>query len=184
MIFFPFIFLFHFRTDSNLNDNLSPSEIDWVTSEWLCEKRSPPGNAGPDTTGTKGVMSKRRKWARRGKNSEVEKRAFKRLENDKETGSRRDNVSKGARNARKLGLLKLLTFSTWKQLMTTDRYRWQKVWHLMLKDFPLQHHFDNQRKWANITQFNLNRAGGGGGERQRVKTMKRLYCWLVEPQDT
>lgn len=99
------------------------------------------------------------------KKSESEKRAFKRLENDKETGSRRDNVSKGGRNARKLGLLKLLTFSRWKQLMTTDRYRWQKVRHLMLKDFPHRHHFDNQRKWANITQFNLNR--GGGGEKER-----------------
>lgn len=69
VIFFLFFtsFLLRFKTDSNLNDNLSPSEIDWVTSEWLCEQRSPPGNDGPVTTGTKGVMSKRRKRERRGK---------------------------------------------------------------------------------------------------------------------
>lgn len=46
----------------------------------------------------------------------MEKRAFRRLENDKETGSRRDNVSKGASNARKLGLLKLDIF----QVETAD----------------------------------------------------------------
>lgn len=41
-----------------------------MTSEWLCEQRSPPGNDGPVTTGTKGVMSKRRKRERRGKSQE------------------------------------------------------------------------------------------------------------------
>lgn len=88
--------------------------------------------------------------------------------------------ARGGRNARKLGLLKLLTFSRWKQLMTTDRYRWQKVWHLMLKDFPLRHHFDNQRKWANITQFNLNR-GGGRRKKEGKKNEKTvlLACWAT-----
>lgn len=41
-----------------------------MTSEWLCEQRTPPGNDGPVTTGTKGVMSKRRKRERRGKSQE------------------------------------------------------------------------------------------------------------------
>lgn len=62
-----------FKGDSNLNDNLSPSEIDWMMSEWLREQRSPPGNDGPVTTGTKGVMSKRRKWERRRKSQRENK---------------------------------------------------------------------------------------------------------------
>lgn len=96
----PHPFYHYLKGDSNLNDNLSPWEIDWVMSEWLYEQPSPPGNDGPVTTGTKAVMSKRRKRGRRGKSQECKNRALKGPRNDKgrEWGGRKDNVKRRGRN--------------------------------------------------------------------------------------
>lgn len=115
-----------------------------------------------------------------------EKRAFKGLENDKEIewGSRRDNVSGG-------GGVEVVVGIHWKQTGSAETFdifqvetadeKWQvqvtKGMAVKAEDFPPRHHVDKQRKWANITQLNLNEGG-------RVKRMKRSYCWFVEPQET
>lgn len=66
-----------------------------MTSEWLCEQRSPPGNDGPVTTGDKRSYVKEKKTREERKKSGVENRAFKGLRSDKGTERGKCRVERG-----------------------------------------------------------------------------------------
>lgn len=95
-LFFLSIFLLHFKSDSNLNDNLSPS--DWLSDVWTAVWTTITSRQRwPSYDGDKRSYVKEEKTREERKKS-VEKRAFKGLQNDKEIewGGRRDNASGGA----------------------------------------------------------------------------------------
>ena len=72
-------------------------DIDWLTSEWLCEQQSPPGKDGPVTMRTKRLVWKKRKWGEQ-KVRGVENRAFKKNK-DRQIGLWKDSVSWRAANS-------------------------------------------------------------------------------------
>ena len=100
--FFFTLLLLHFESDSNLNDNLSPSEIEWATSERLCANNDHLQAAMAQLRRGQKELCQRGENERGEEKVRVEKRAFKGLENDKEVewGGGGDNATGGTKKRR------------------------------------------------------------------------------------